>query len=108
MSKKKEVYDFEKIKEDILEAVRVAINKVPNVDDGYRAFLAETIAKEAIIWGSSNIYEAIGIFEAAKKNYIERIDQILDQKSEECDCDECNCKTATPTLIVVTKDNSIN
>jgi len=53
-------------------------------EDECSSEVAEFIAVEAVIVGASNGYEGIGIFESAKKQYLECLDN--------CICDDCRDK----------------
>ena len=89
MSEKKEEELLEKL-EDCVENVMLFIKQLPE-DSWIRSFAAERISFEAILWGSANSYEALGILEMTKQNYIRISEEIAEEdRAESCDCGECS------------------
>ena len=63
--------------ETVCKKIEELLDSIPFEDLGYmRSQAAEHLINEALIWGSFNDYEAIGICEAAKKTYLEITEKI--------------------------------
>ncbi|MGY8867413.1 MAG: hypothetical protein ACKVJK_17580 [Methylophagaceae bacterium] len=61
--------------------IRELLESIPPDDfDFMRTNTAERLIFEALLWGSSNEYEAVGICEVAKKNFINIGDEIQSEK----------------------------
>lgn len=70
------------------EFIDVLIEHIKSMDDKERSMLCEELIIQCMIWGSFNGFEAIGMAEAAKKEYMERLDAVFSDDDDEDDYED--------------------
>jgi len=70
--------------ERVCNKIKELLDSIPPDDFDYmRSTMAERLIFEALLWGSFNEYEAVGICEIAKMNFIKIGDKIESKEQEE-------------------------
>lgn len=67
-------------KDQLCEFLANVLQIAPDED---RSNLASQMIFEIINWGSYNVYEALGIIEAVKHQYIEVVDSVFEEEAKE-------------------------
>ena len=81
---KKELRDFdEKIEEFLPEISSFIDGLFEGSSFAFKAIAAERICFEAINYGSTNVYEAVGILDCVKRKYFEIAEEVFDEEDEE-------------------------
>ena len=70
--------------ERVCNKIKELLDSIPPDDFDYmRSTMAERLIFEALLWGSFNEYEAVGICEIAKTNFIKIGDRIQSKEQDE-------------------------
>jgi hypothetical protein len=67
--------------EDFMHIISDFIDNIPNEVYYLKSYAAERIATEAVIFGASNHYEGLGIFEEAMLSYRQTSKEILEEEA---------------------------
>ncbi len=70
--------------ETVCNKIKQLLDSIPFSDLGYmRSQAAERLISESLVWGSFNEYEAVGICEMAKSQYISISEKINAEQEED-------------------------
>lgn len=73
-------FNYNEVEEGVSDYLKELLDSVPK---DLRASMTESIILQSIIWGSYNVYEAVGILECAKRSYLESFEKVILEQDED-------------------------